>query len=460
MHKSSSRRLRLATLAVALSAFAGLAGAQVFGRPDPDFGGTVRAGSPVIEAGDTVQINGMGFRPGQSITLLRGAAELNAQPYTADAEGRFTGSVRIPDDAAVGRHPIVVRVSDPDAAAVFDLKVSKEVPLSGADRFDVASGRLDQGLYQAAYSPESDAVFVAAAVGRPPVTRSTLMKVDPRTLEVVARTTPAKVPGHDDGRVYAVYGVGVDDVNGHVWTTNTRDDTVAVYRQSDLSLVKQFESGLVPHARDVVVDARNNRVYASAFGEPRLAVFDARTLEALAPVEIQSGVRGETFSPMSLDLDPATGRVYTVSMSTGEVAVVDGPGGAVERVFKLPNAASASGVAVDAQGGRLYVASQGSDNLLIVDVASGEVLHDVYVGAGALNVAFDPVSKLAFVPSRGAGTVTVVDADGAIVGNLEGGTFPNHVTADGRGNVFAVNKSRGADDPAGDHIRRITPKAR
>jgi YVTN family beta-propeller protein len=117
-------------------------------------------------------------------------------------------------------------------------------------------------------------------------------------------------------------------------------------------------------------------------------------------------------------------------------------------------------VAFDAKRNRLYVASQGTDNLLIVDVASGKVLHDVPVGAGALNVAFEPVSGLAYVTNRGAGTVTVVDGDGAVVGNMDGGTFPNHVREDGKGNVFAVNKSRGAEDPKGDRITRITPTRR
>ncbi|WP_425530588.1 YncE family protein, partial [Stenotrophomonas maltophilia] len=107
---------------------------------------------------------------------------------------------------------------------------------------------------------------------------------------------------------------------------------------------------------------------------------------------------------------------------------------------------------------RLYVASQGTDNLLIVDVAAGKVLHDVPVGAGALNVAFDDASGLAYVSNRGAGTVTVVNGDGKVVANLDGGTLPNHVRADGKGNVFAVNKSRGAEDPKGDRITRITPK--
>ena len=63
------------------------------------------------------------------------------------------------------------------------------------------------------------------------------------------------------------------------------------------------------------------------------------------------------------------------------------------------------------------------------------MLHDVPVGAGALNVAFDDASGLAYVSNRGAGTVTVVNGDGKVVANLDGGTLPNHVRADGRQRV-------------------------
>ena len=204
----SSRRLRLAALSIALCAAVGAAGAQGFGQPAIDFKGAVRAASAVIKAGDTVELNGTGFQPGQSVTLLRGETVLNAQPWTADAEGRFKGNVQIPADAVTGRHPVVVRAANPDAAVVFDLKISKELPLSGAERYDVTTNKLVQGLYQVAHSEASNALFVTAAVGRPPVTQSELLKLDPVTLEVTARVTPAQVAGQTDGRVYAVYEIG------------------------------------------------------------------------------------------------------------------------------------------------------------------------------------------------------------------------------------------------------------
>lgn len=457
-----SRPFRLAALAAALSAMAvSTAGAQqVFDRPDTAFEGTVRATSPLVLPGGEVELAGRGFKPGQSVTLSRGGAVLNQTPYVAGEDGSFTAKLQLPANAVPGRHPVVAVADNPDAALVFELKISPKIPLSGQDGFAIAGEKRGQGLYQSAYSAKNDVLFVTSAVGRPPVTQSELLKIDPKTLEILARTSPAKVPGRDDGRVYAVYGVGVDDANGNVWVTNTRDDTVAVYRQSDLSLLKQFDAGTVPHSRDVVVDQRRGKAYASATGENFISVFDARSLAFVKNIEIESTVRGEKFVPMSLELDEASGKLFTVSIGTPEAVVIDTAKDTVDNVFKLSNASSASGVAYDAANARLLVASQGSDNLLFVDVASGSTIFDVPVGAGPLNVAFDPVTKLAYVSNRASGTVTVVDGNGRIVGNLAGGTFPNHVHEDGKGSVFAINKARGEDDPEGDRITRIAPKQR
>lgn len=452
--------LRLTTLAAGLL-LAVVGNAQpVFDQPASVFKGEVVSRGENVVPGSSAEVIGRGFVPGQQVSLLRGDTVLNGQPLTVDAEGNFKTQLQIPADAVPGTHPVVVRASQPAAAAVLKLRVSPQLPLSGQEQFTTQSNKLVQGLYQSAYSPASNAVFVTSAVGRPPVTQSQLLKVDPKTLKVIKAITPAQVPDAKGGSVFAVYGVGVDDANGNVWVTNTRQDSIAVYRQSDLSLVHQFPVGTVPHARDVVVDAKRGKVFASATGEDHLSVFDAKTFKALEPITLASGVDDEKFVPMSLVLDEASGKLFTVSIGTPEAAVIDVASGKVDKVIDLGNSISASGVAYDAQQNRLYVASQGTDNLLIVDVASGKVLHDVAVGAGALNVAFDAKAGLAYVTNRGAGTVTVVDRNGKVVGNLDGGTFPNHVRADGKGNVFAVNKSRGTDDPKGDRITRIALRQR
>lgn len=466
--KALARRLILTTTILASGLFH--AHAQ-FNAPDPDFKGGVSAsaaqrGSP-IHAGSEVVFSGERFAPGQQATIWRGATQLTSEALTADTEGKFSWTTTIPQDAAVGQHPIVVHAENPSASAVFNIKVSPNIALSGEEKFDILANGLVRGLYQVAYSPKNDALFVTSAVGRPPVEESELLKIDPSTLEITARIKPEAAPAREDGRaggVYAVYGVGVDDVKDTVWVTNTRQNTVAVYNQSDLSLVKQFEPDAVNHARDVLVDAERGFAYASATGTNVVAVIDTGTLEIVKNIEIETTRSGgrrqqpQEFSAASLDLDVAGGKLYTVSLSTNEVAIIDLETREVDKVIPVNGARSAIGIAHDREDNRIFVAAQGSDTLSIVDAESGETLHDVLVGAGPLNVAFDPVGKLAYVSNRGSGTLTVVSPDGEIIANLDNGSNPNHVIADGKGAIYAINKSRGENDPAGDRISKITPK--
>jgi len=462
----SAAGLRFIVAAGALALSLGTALAQVaFDAPDANYQGRVRAdaaemGQPVY-SGSEIKVSGQNFKPGQSVTILRGAQALGDAAIAADQEGKFEATFKLPEDAAVGTHPLVLTTAAPYHAEIVELKVSPRVPLSGEDRFEVRDNKLVPGLYQSAYSARNDAVFVTSAVGRPPVKASQLVKVNPETLEIVAQVSPAEAPAREDGKeagLFAVYGVAVDDANDTVWVTNTRQDTVAVYRQSDLSLVRQFEPGVVPHARDVVVDEKDGKAYATATGTPNVAVFDARAVEPAGNIEIKSGKRGESFSVGSLKFDAESGKLFTVSLSTDEAAIIDAASGKVEKVFPIEGSRGSIGVAYDGKTGRIFVAAQGSDNLLIVDAGSGKTLHNVPVGAGALNVAFDPVANLAYVSNRGAGTVTVVDPDGNIVANLENAPAANHVAIDGKGDVFAINKAQGEDNPANDRISKITPR--
>ncbi|WP_211231748.1 YncE family protein [Ottowia thiooxydans] len=452
------------SLALALAACA----SPSFEAPDANFKGRVNLiETPVVMPGSSVKVGGQDFKPGQEVTIYYGGSALNRAPAVVGADGKFRAEFKVPQGAETGNHSLTVNAVKPAAAVVLPLKVSPNLPLAGQERFDIKAQKLVPGLYQAAYSTKNDRVFVTSAVGRPPVSQTELVKINPQTLAIEARVQAGLVPppaapaaGNAGAGVsrFAVYGVAVDDVNGTVWVTNTRQDTVAVYSQADLKLIKQFDAGVVPHARDVIVDSVLGKAYATPVGQAEMVVFDTKTLAVIKKIPLQTTVKGpgdRKFSPMSLELDAANHRLFTVSMSTNEAAIINTRTDQVEKVIALEGARLASGVAYDAKTNRLLVASQGSDNLLIVDAASGKVLHDVKVGAGPLNVSFEPVRSLAYVSNRASDTVTVVDLNGKIVANLAGGSFPNHTTADGKGGIFSVNKARGTDDPQGDRISYI-----
>lgn len=455
--KAVLKRTALALAAMALSA--GVAHADaIFDQPDASFRGMVSS-TNVVKPGDEAVVRGRGFKPGQEVQLLRNGQNIaKDKVVTADSEGNFSTTIAVPKTAAVGLHPVVVQVAKPSAASIFELKVSPDIKFSGADKFNITAEHLKPGLYQSAYGDAANALFVTSSVGRPPVKESALMKVNPDTLKIEASITPAADKTSDRGEVMAVYGVAVDDEAGTVWVTNTRGNTVAVYKQSDLSLIKQFPNGTVPHARDVVVDGKKHRAYVSATGTNEIIVIDTQKLEPVGAIAIKSKSRGQTASPMSLALDAQNGKLYTVSRTTNEAVVIDLAKQEVEQVYPLEGTKGASGVAVAPEANVLFVASQGSDDVQLVDLKDGKVLHDVSVGAGPLNLAWDPKNKVAYAVSRGSDSIAVIDLNGKLVANLEGGSFPNHLSTDGKGTVYAINKARGKDDKTGDRISRITLK--
>ena len=422
---------------------------------DPDYHGVIWARNAEDETkpflpGSTIRVQGQHFKPGQTVMFSQGLVPFLAEPLVANADGQIDVTLTIPEDAPVGVHPVVLSTTNPYYATIVDLKISPELPLSGEGRFARASAKLTTGLYQSAHSPAGNALFVTAAAGYPPIAQSGILKLDPASLAVTARATPGRAP---DGGLYGVYGLGLDDRNGTVWVTNTRHDTVAVYAQEDLRLLKQFEPGVAAHPRDVV--AVDGIVYVSVVGMPGLLRFDGKTLEPLPMLPVLSRNSRKPFSPASLHVDRESGRIHVVNLTTPEVAVIDTAAGKVERVIPVPGAVGAIGVGYDPETRHIFVAAQGSDELIVVDEASGSVLRHLPIGAGPLSVVFDPVSRLTWVASRGSGTVTAVDPEGRIVANLEGGPQPNHVITDGRGGIFVVNKGTDTDDPRTDRITRF-----
>lgn len=449
--------VRKAAAAFVLLGAASLAQADnAFTQPDGAFTGNVRLSQPQpVYAGTQAAVAGSNFKPGQQITLERGRTVLNAQPYVADAEGKFSGSIAIPQNAVVGMQPVVVKVSGPDAALVFNLKVSPQVALSGQNLFEIEKTQPASGLYQSAYSEANKALFVTASVGRPPVRDAHILRLNPQTLAIEASVVPDEAD--ERSGLYAVYGIAVDDKHGTVWVTNTRQGTVTVYSQKDLSLIKRFENGSIPAGRDVVIDAANNKAYISSPGSGNIYVADTDKLELIGEIAVSSKVPRGSFKPMSLSLDAAAHKLYTVSMGTAEAAVINTTTGTVEQVYAIPGLAGGAGVSINSKDNQLLVTGQNSDGVFIVDTQTGNVLHQVATGAGALNVVYNPHDGLAYVANRGAGTVTAVNSKGQVVANLDIGPNVNHISVDKQGNLYVANKAQGENNPRNDQLTRVTP---
>lgn len=432
-----------------------------FSAPVP-FAGRIGASGPdegPVLAGAVVAISGRGLPPGQRLTLQRGTTVLNDAPLKVGEDGGFRFAFTLPEDAAPGLYPLLVIGEDPVSVTTHELKISPDLAPMGEHLFQKTSVKGPEGLYQSAYSPASDALFVAAtafAGGPGGQIASSLARLSPDTLETQAEIAIPAAEGSDGTDMAdtpAVFGIAVDDERGTVWVTNTIQGSAAVYNQSDLSLIRQFEPGLIGHSREVVVDGARGRACVSGSASNEIAIFDTEGPDYRTTVHVRSEERGKEFTAMGLALDPASGHVYTISRTSAEIAEIDPEAGEVVRIIAVPGIANGAGLAFDAEAGRLLAVSQDSDDLIAVDAQSGEVAFRTPVGAGPLSVTV--ADGRAFVANRGAGTVTVVDGAGEVVANLPLGSFPNHVATDGKGGVFVLNKSRGPEDDSGDHVTRL-----
>ncbi|GGT23614.1 MULTISPECIES: YncE family protein [Streptomyces] len=293
----------------------------------------------------------------------------------------------------------------------------------------VSTAKLTKGLYQSAYSERNHVLWVTAAVGRPPVTESHLLKVDPGTLTVESDITPP-VTDTATGAVEAVYGVAVDDEHNTVWTTNTRNNTVSVYSQRTGEHLATLPN--VDHAREIVVDEKHDTVWASAFSDGSVVAFDSKTFKEKKRVTVEGS------GPAGLAVDERTGTVYAADMTNDRLIVVKR--GSTTPAF-VPAGDGAISVSLSKNGKAAYTADQTAGTLSVIDLRKGIVTKTVTTGAGALSVATDERSGNVLVVNRTAANVTRVDVrKGVVEETVATGANPNHVEiADGT--AWVVDKS-------------------
>ncbi|MFE6286381.1 YncE family protein [Streptomyces sp. NPDC057877] len=303
---------------------------------------------------------------------------------------------------------------------------------------EVTTAALVKGLYQSSYSERNDTLWVTVSVGRPPVTDSRLLKVDPDTLEVEQTIVPP-VTNATTGAREAVYGVAVDDEHNTVWVTNTRNNTVAVYSQRTGAHLATLPD--VNHARDILVDEKHDTVWASGFGDGTLVAYDSRTLTETRRVTV------EGTGPTGLTLNERTGAVYAADLNNDQIIEVSRKSGEPRLI---PAGDGPIAVALSRNGRTAYTADQTGGTVSVVDLKAGTLTKSVATGAGALSVATDERTGNVLAVNRGAANVTVVDPRaGAVVGTVATGTNPNHVELV-EGTAYVVDKS--GSGPAGEDL--------
>ncbi len=318
------------------------------------------------------------------------------------------------------------------------------------------------GLYEIVFNPTDNDLYVAA-VGPRGSTVAAIARLDGATLEAGETIDVASNP---------LYGLGLNSRTQMLYGTATRSGSVGVVNLAtgDVTTIADGDDDSA-HVREAIVDEVRNKIYVTVVGggiddvgrDNQVWVIDGatNTLERKITVRI-GGLTGAV-------LDSEANRLYVTGMTSNEVVAIDLSNDEV--VGRFPTGSDRpTNIAHDAAGGRLFVASQGTGDLTVLNAADGAVLGKVATGEGALSVAFNPAVDQVYVANRQAGTVTVVDADDySVLANLQTGTFPQTLAIDRATNaVYVTNKARGLPrdapagmpvpvDPTGDTVTVIRP---
>jgi YVTN family beta-propeller protein len=113
-------------------------------------------------------------------------------------------------------------------------------------------------------------------------------------------------------------------------------------------------------------------------------------------------------SPLELLLSSDGTRLYVLCQGTQEVRVLNAATGAV--IKSIPVGAVPRGFSLSPDGSRLYVTNSWDDTLSVIDTARLEVVATWSVGAEPSSVLEDRAGKQLFVANRISGNIAVLDA--------------------------------------------------
>ena len=155
-------------------------------------------------------------------------------------------------------------------------------PTPSATDAAVQRAAVAQGLYELAYSPSQNAVFVASSGGfGDDAGPAQVLRLDPTTL-AVQQSIPLE---------RKAFGVVLDDANNRLYVGNTVDTSVTVVdtaQNKQVGIVQLMEKVTAPDGtsryshdlRELVVDGAANRLYVTGHSETGSVLFvvDTSTL--------------------------------------------------------------------------------------------------------------------------------------------------------------------------------------
>jgi len=244
----------------------------------------------------------------------------------------------------------------------------------------IALGRVSGRIDHLAVDLDRQRLFVAE------LGNDTVGVVDLKTMTTLSTLTGFREP----------QGIGYVRASAEVWVANAGDGSVHILGAADLSSKGRIELG--DDADNVRLDASGSRVFVG-YGKGALAVIDATSYARVADLPLKA-------HPESFQLDPATGRAFVNVPDAGHVAVMDIVAKRQVASWQVPGLRSNFPMAVDNDGGQVFVAFRRPAKLVVFAGRDGTVVNTLDLCDDSDDVFLD-ARRHRLYASCGAGAVDV-----------------------------------------------------
>ena len=189
-----------------------------------------------------------------------------------------------------------------------------------------------------------------------------------------AKVLVARVP------VGPVVGLATDPTTGRYFASAGDDRRVAIIDRATWR-----ETGSIPLPAEggvILFDARHRLVYVTQDDGAALWAIDPEAKKIVATIAIAQG-------PAAMAADAANGRIYVCSQVTGQVSVVDTATNTVVAIWPTAPAVDPHSLVLDAAHARLFVAGD-NGQLVALDIRTGRVVASTAIDEQVGQLAFDP----------------------------------------------------------------------
>jgi DNA-binding beta-propeller fold protein YncE len=206
--------------------------------------------------------------------------------------------------------------------------------------------------------------------------------------EVIAVDTEAHRLLKHIANVSQVHGVLAIPELGRVYASATGTNEVVAIDEKSLAIIARMPGGIYPDG--LAYSPETHKVYVSDEHGGTDTVIDVLTNTRVATVQI-GGVIGNT------QYDTVSHHMFINAQSSSELIEVDPATDKIVRRIKVPGANGNHGLLIDSASHRAFIACEGNDRLIVIDIRGGAALGQFTVAKDPDVLAFDAQRQTLYV---------------------------------------------------------------